>query len=52
MITATLASLTDTLARRAHVLAEAWLAERRSRLAADPMRWRDARLLWPDMMKD
>ncbi|MGD9471767.1 MAG: hypothetical protein AB7G24_09145 [Novosphingobium sp.] len=52
MITATIAGLTDRLARQAQVLAGAWLAERRATRANDPRRWRDARLLWPDITKD
>lgn len=56
MISAKLSQGTDrllrSLAARARKVASARIAIRARAARKDPSRWRDARLLWPDLTKD
>ena len=45
-------ALAARLAQRAAGLGKAWAENRLRARAADPWRWRDARLLWPLFTKD
>ncbi|WP_162925122.1 hypothetical protein [Aurantiacibacter odishensis] len=46
------AALARRLAARARIKAEARAENTLREKQRDPWRWRDARLLWPDTMKD